>query len=256
MRRTITLLLGLCAVLLAGLGFFVWEKGAADRNEEIYAVEDYIPIKEKEEKEQELASAQEFIPPDFIHHNVPFVAQAPFANWEDPVYQDACEEASITMAIYWIQQKDLTLEMAYQEIGKLADLAQELFGTFQDSSAKDTVELARTYFGYEDISVEYNISVADIKRELARGSVVIVPVNGRILQNPHYTPPGPSAHMVVVVGYDDVKEEFITHDPGTRFGENFRYSYKILGEALQDYETGHREPALKKRTAMIIVKSR
>src|SRR5437016_6068593 len=46
--------------------------------------------------------------PKFVNLPVPFTVQAPFADWQDPRQEDACEEASALMAVYWAQEKTLT----------------------------------------------------------------------------------------------------------------------------------------------------
>jgi len=81
-------------------------------------------------------------------------------------------------------------------------------------------------------------SIEEMKRVLANDGVLILPMDGQVLENPYYTEPGPERHMLVVVGYDDATEEFITNDPGTRRGAEFRYSYENIFIAMRDYPTG------------------
>ena len=38
---------------------------------------------------------------------VPFTSQAPSGQWDNPVYQDGCEEAAALMAVYWAEGKIL-----------------------------------------------------------------------------------------------------------------------------------------------------
>src|SRR6266567_9414371 len=38
-----------------------------------------------------------------VQLKVPFIVQAPFGNWSDPVFQNACEESSIVMAMGWLK---------------------------------------------------------------------------------------------------------------------------------------------------------
>jgi hypothetical protein len=158
------------------------------------------------------------------------------------------------MAIQWVQGGEMTLEEAEKEIIAISDFELSMYGEFHDTSAKDTVErIFKGYFHYEDALLTYGIDIQDIIQELSKGSIVIVPVNGQVLQNPHYTPPGPREHMIVIVGYDNKSQEFIVHDSGTRFGKNFRYSSEVLELALQDHETGRHMPSIERRTAMITV---
>lgn len=189
------------------------------------------------------------------HANIPFTPQAPFGEWHDPVFDGACEEASITMVMHWAlnNEKSLTPDYAKEKIQSLADFQKDNYGYFYDTSAADTVKIIKKYYNYDGVSLSYDISTEDIKRELERGNILIVPINGQILKNPFYTQPGPVAHMIVILGYDEATGEFITHDPGTKRGENFRYSEDILQNSLQDYPTGYYEAITNIRSAMIVI---
>ena len=68
--------------------------------------------------------------------------------------------------------------------------------------------------------------IEDIKNTVLRYRPVIVPVSGKLLQNPQFLRGGPVYHTVLVIGYDDRDETFITHEPGTRFGKRYRYDQK------------------------------
>lgn len=187
--------------------------------------------------------------------NVPFTAQAPFGDWSDPRQQDACEEASIIMAMAWVRNKGFTLQEALQSIIEMAEWELANYGFYQDTSATDTAKLIKDYFGYTNTEVRKGINANDILAELEKGNLVIVPTNGQRLGNPNFTDGGPPVHMIVVKGYDYNTGEFITNDPGTRKGENYRYSTFVLNDALQDYPTGnHHGPQITGDTAMIIVR--
>lgn len=183
---------------------------------------------------------------------VPFVAQAPFGDWSNPMYQDACEEASLTLVAYYLSGKTLTPAVAEKELLALADYGEKEFGHYVDTSAEDT---AKMFKGYYDISSEviYDMTVDDIKRALASETLVIVPANGRKLGNPNFTPPGPINHMLVITGYDLETREFVTNDPGTRVGRNYRYDEDILYAAVRDYPTGKHLPNTSVRKAMIVI---
>jgi hypothetical protein len=185
--------------------------------------------------------------------DVPFTAQAPLGEWFDPRQDYGCEEASSIMAYQWVSNELFTKLQVKNLIIDMSDWQLELDNNYYDRSAMDTVTMFKEYFNYDQVSLIYDITIDDIKNQLAQGNLVVVPVHGQILNNPFFTPPGPIQHMVVVKGYDDETKEFITNDPGTRRGENFRYSYSTLASALMDYETGHGEPIVDKRTAMIVI---
>lgn len=191
---------------------------------------------------------------DDILLGVPFICQAPFGQWDEPVFQNACEEASILMAMRWVENKSLTKEEATKEIIAISDFELKNYGHFIDHSAADTGQLIKDYFEYENVEVQFNISAEDIKSELVQGNLVIAPVNGQKIGNPFYTPPGPLRHMVVIIGYNFQTKEFITNDAGTRRGQNYRYPENVLEQALQDYLTGDHEPISQIKKAMIVVR--
>ena len=74
--------------------------------------------------------------------------------------------------------------------------------------------------------------------EIAKGNPVIIPAAGRDLDNPYYSGDGPWYHMLLVTGYD--KKYFITNDPGTRQGLDYKYKHKKLVNAIHDW-TGVKE---------------
>lgn len=221
-------------------------------SEEIEIIEEPIsplPIVEEKENLPEAPLVQNIL------LEVPFASQAPFANWQDDIFQNACEEASILMAIRWVEGKSLTKEEAEKEIRAISEFELKTYGHYHDRSAADTAQLIKDYFNYENIEVVDNIDIDDIKRELGYGNLVITPVNGQKMNNPFYTPPGPLEHMLVIIGYDSKSKEFITNDPGTRHGEKFRYPEAVLEAALRDYLTGRHEPFEEIKKVMIVVRS-
>lgn len=219
-------------------------------------------IKESESDKTELLPAQQIETPihngqdkTVILQDVPFTPQAPLGNWQDMRQENGCEEASAMMAMAWVRGKEkFAPAEAEKEIIAIADYELEKYGDFHDTSAKDTaIRIFNDYFNYDNIEVKYNVDAKDIKNELIKGNLVVVPVNGQKLKNLFYKPPGPIEHMIVIVGYDNDKKEFITNDPGTKRGEKYRYKEEVLEGALQDYPTGFHEPILEIKTAMIVV---
>ena len=187
--------------------------------------------------------------------SVPFVSQAPTGEWGKSEFQNGCEEASVLMANAWLKGKTYTKETAKVELIAMARYQEKKIGQAIDTDAKDTAEaLLRGYFEMTDFTVEYDFSLSDLRKATARG-LLIVPTNGRALKNPNFTLPGPLEHMLVVTGYDDTKKEFITNDPGTRKGENYRYPEQVLFDAIREYPTGKHLPITTERKAMIVVSS-
>jgi len=191
--------------------------------------------------------------PKSILLEVPFFAQAPFGEWDNPIFQDACEEASIIMAMHWVNKTSVTKEQAKQEILTLTGFEDRTYGPAIDRAAEDAIKIFKDYYNYENVFFRSGVGADDIKAEILKGNLVIVPLNGRILKNPYYTAPGPEHHMLVVIGYDGNKNEFITNDVGTRHGEKYRYSFARFEASLQDYPTGDDLPFVPGQTAMIVV---
>jgi len=187
--------------------------------------------------------------------DVPFTPQAPFGNWDDPRQQAGCEEATALMAMRWVSGQSLTFQEAEKEIIAISDFELKNYGHFHDSSVQDmVVRIFKGYFQYDNIEIKYDITADDIRSELTKNNLVIVPANGQKLNNPYYNPPGPLEHALVIRGYDSKTKEFITNDSGTKRGELFRYSEQVVMDAIYDYPTGYHEPILEIRKAMIIVK--
>ncbi|MBI4160630.1 MAG: C39 family peptidase [Candidatus Yanofskybacteria bacterium] len=189
-----------------------------------------------------------------ISLSVPFTSQAPYGDWKDERQQDGCEEASSLMAIRWVRGQSLTRDDALREILAISEYEQLKYGGFHDTSAEDTAErIFREYFKYDGVEVRHDITTVDIRNELDKGNLIVVPVNGQKLGNPFFTQPGPYRHMIVIRGWDANKKEFITNDPGTKHGENYRYQEYAIQNAFMDYATGHEVPVVEGKTAMIIV---
>ena len=272
MRYRLVVIVIIVMIVLGGL-FFVSEKYFFEENDrkelggsEIIindSFEDGQDIKEEEhssEEDEVIATDDNQISDESVVEigdellDIPFVCQAPFGEWANPVYQNGCEEAASLMAVYWALGRDLNKEGAKQEIMAIVDYQKEKFGGYEDTSAQDTVErIIKGYFEYENVEVKEVGVVEDIIKEVKKSRAVIVPANGRLLGNPYYTSPGPERHNLVIRGYDIDKDEFITNDPGTKKGEMYRYKKEVLFKAIRDYPTGYHQPIIKIEKMMIVV---
>lgn len=168
---------------------------------------------------------------------VPFTAQAPFGVWLQP-WQDFCEEAASVMAAHFVWDLPLTPKTADLEMQLIKQYESMVLRRYRDTSAAETAGILSRLYGMRDVSVRSVASMDDIKKEIKSGKLVIVPTAGQMLDNPHYIPPGPLYHMVVVKGFDDAKNVFITNDPGTRFGESYAYNQQKLFAAIHDWNNG------------------
>jgi hypothetical protein len=194
------------------------------------------------------------VPVNIYISDVPFTSQAPFGNWKDPRQQDGCEEAASLIAVYWGRGLTFTKQQALDQILAIAAYEKTTYGQYTDTSAPDTVaRIIKGYFNYKNAQAVNISSLADLIAPLNQGQLVIVPTNGRLLGNPNYTAPGPERHNLVIRGYNYLTHEFIANDPGTRKGENYRYSEAILFNAIRDYPTGDHLPITQlSKTAILI----
>ncbi|MDP2918304.1 MAG: C39 family peptidase [bacterium] len=191
---------------------------------------------------------QEGLPSEVLL-SVPFGSQSPYAIWDERD-EESCEEASIAMVHYFWQKKKLTRAAMRQELDKLIAFQVKYYGDYIDSDSAGIARIAREYYGYEKAEARYDITVEDLKKELAAGNPVIIPAAGRLLGNPNFTGAGPLYHVLVLIGYNS--KGFIANDPGTRRGEKYFYSYGVLYNSIHDFP-GSKEKILEGRKAMVVV---
>lgn len=186
---------------------------------------------------------------------LPFTTQAPLGEWNDDRQQNGCEEAVSVMAMAWVRgETAITKEQARQEILAIADYEIREFGNDTDTSAEDTAaRIFKGYWQYDKVYVSYTVDQTAIINELKKGRLVILPVNGQDLKNPNFKGLGPTTHMLIVKGYDQATDEFITNDPGTRKGEGYRYDAQVLLDAVVNYPTGDHLPQDRSLKAMIAI---
>ncbi len=194
---------------------------------------------------------KEDVLPDFFELDIPFITQAPFRSWKEYPFNHTCEEASILMVHYYLENKTKVVESeTKKELLDLVDFQIKNYGFHEDTSTAETARIIKDYYGYK-VKIYYDISLEDIKKEIAQGNPVIIPTAGRLLENPNYTGAGPIYHMLVVKGYTST--EFITQDSGTyRSGENKTYSYEILEKAIHDWN-GEEKDMNTNQSAMIVI---
>jgi len=194
-----------------------------------------------------------------IKQNVPFMVQAPFGNWKNKIFQNGCEETAMIMASEWIKgTSTISAGEAQDKIEKITAFEDKTFGYDTDTDIYDMQKIFQIYFNYQKIKTQENIKLDDIKNEIQRGNIVLVPTFGRALSNPNYTPPGPITHMLVIIGYDPSIKKFITNDSGTRRGKDYQYSENVLFNAIWEYPSGPKLPDLPKGTlkkSMLVVEA-
>jgi hypothetical protein len=167
---------------------------------------------------------------------VPFTSQAPQGNWQEP-WQNACEEASIVMIQNFYKDEGLTPEKARQQILEVFTLKKTTASASKDESLERIVEIINSGNLNWQAHIVDNLSLTMIKDELTANHPIIAPVYAPTLGNPKYMGSGSDYHVIVITGYDDTSSEFITNDPGTKDGKNYRYTYEALMTSLHDYLT-------------------
>ncbi|MDZ4221418.1 MAG: C39 family peptidase, partial [Patescibacteria group bacterium] len=200
-------------------------QGEAGVDEELAQDVVAAPVTESE------SMPQDAVIPAAYNLAIPFQSQAPHANWDLP-YGEACEEASLIMADRFFKGESLGPEEMDAEILRVVDWEKETFGYYEDTKAAEVVVMAREYFGL-NATLDYDVSVANIKSHLAANKAVVVPAAGRMLKNPYFSGEGPVYHMLVIRGYTDT--HFIANDPGTKRGGSFLYAYDVLIDAIHDW---------------------
>ncbi len=195
-------------------------------------------------------AAQQPLPPS-VRIQVPFLVQAPTGNWDMP-FQEACEEVSILMVHHYLDGSPVPKGAAAEKaITDLVEWEVSELSYSADIDAEKAARIAKDYWGHRG-QVLYDFTIDDMKRLLAEGHPIIVPLAGRDVGNPYYSGEGPWYHMLVVTGYDG--NQFITNDPGTRRGEGYRYPQQRLYNAIHDW-TGHKEGIRQGRKVMILLES-
>ena len=181
---------------------------------------------------------EEIITPEFVHLSVPFTSQAPEKNWDQP-WQDACEEAAILMLDAYEKGYTVSPLFARDELLKMVE-KEESFGWGGSIAISRVQEIAAWYMmtDVQKLSIWKYPTVGDIKGALVAGNPVLVVADGQALDNPYFTGDGPPYHALVIIGYDESTGEFITHDPGTQHGADFRYVYDNLMSAIHDWNGG------------------
>ncbi len=214
-----------------------------EKRDEILGTEEIKQIPEKEIEE-------EIVVPESIKIEVPFTSQAPFGVWDER-HEEACEEASLLMVIKYLSKETLTPEISEKELQEMIDFQIDKYGDYKDSDMQGVIELAKDFYNVDSLDVIYDFKKDDIKKELAKGSPVIIPTAGRLLGNPYFTPPGPLYHNLVLVGFDG--DNIITNDPGTKRGEGYVYDLGVLYDSIHDF-TGKKDDIESGRKAMIVIR--
>ncbi len=165
--------------------------------------------------------------------DIPFYSQAPLLKW-DAFHEDMCEEASVLNAALFLDGKKITSDQFEAELQKMQKIEKNELGKWKSTTVVETKKIVDDFFDEAIKSrVIDNPSVSEIEAEIADGHPVVVPLAGRDIGNPNFTPPGPVYHMLVIKGYDAVN--FITNDVGTRKGNSYVYKKEVIMKNMHDW---------------------
>lgn len=185
----------------------------------------------KTEETQESNSAQDI--PEKFTLQMPFYSQAPLSKW-DAFHEDMCEEASLLNAALYLEDKKITKSDFEAELQKMKKSEEKEIGEWKSTTVGQIKKFADAYFTDKlNNKIIDNPTAEDIEAAVANGNPVIVPLAGRDIGNPNFTPPGPVYHMLVVKGYDS--QNFITNDVGTRKGDSYTYKKEVIMKSMHDW---------------------
>jgi len=235
-KAGIILTLGFITVLLVAVGL-VWS--ALDAQFSQGSVASILPIATDQPVTAASTSAPTPTPtptpvalPATAQLTVPFTSQAPLAIWDD-THENTCEEASFLMVKYFLDGTALpdknTVDSQLQDMVNWE--TQRVYGPSITMTQLNTV--VKQEYGLTTGKVIKNITINDIKQQIAAGNPVILGMAGKLLDNPNFKDGGPNYHALVVIGYDATG--FITNDPGTKNGQNFHYDYTAFYSAIHDW---------------------
>jgi len=169
--------------------------------------------------------------------SVPFTSEVPDGQWIKP-WNNACEEASIVMVQeYYAGKNKMTKTEAKNLMNPLFKIEDKIFGSNADTDAFRTNKLINEYTSFGSKIVD-NPTLDDIKKELKAGRPVITFHYAKDIPNSNHRwrAGGSYYHVMVIVGYDDNTEEFITNDSGDpSTGLDYRYKYDIILSTLHDF---------------------
>lgn len=167
--------------------------------------------------------------------DVPFTVQAPYNSWRSQPFRDACEEATIIMAENYYTGEELTTQYVRRRILDFAAYEKKYFGFHQDTDAfhtKRLIDEQSKIWG----TLAHNPTIDQIKEQIDLGRPVIHIAYSPLLKNPYFRVGMNPYHVLLIVGYDDDRSEFVTHDPGTRFGKNYRYPMEHIIDSNHDFQ--------------------
>lgn len=178
--------------------------------------------------------------------SVPFIIEIPDGTWTGP-WKNACEEASMAMVDQYYQGVTSIGRQASKNIMlPLFAYQNSVWGSNADSNATRTAKIIEAKLDFKATIIR-KPTIEQIKSELRAGRPVISFHYARYLENPghHFRVGGSYFHVMVISGFDEATQEFITEDPGAENGLDYRYKYDKLMATLGDFNhTTHKVDGL------------
>ncbi len=165
--------------------------------------------------------------------DVPFTSQAPIGDWSEP-WANACEETTIYMVSNFYQNEPIKRDDAVKRIKQIFKVKNKEFKVSYDESLETIANLIKTLDLPWTTRLIVDPTAEDLKKELAGGRPIIVPIFAPSLWNENFKGDGPDYHVVALIGYDDSTGEFIANDPGTANGQGRRFAYTKFMGAIHD----------------------
>jgi hypothetical protein len=164
---------------------------------------------------------------------IPFYSQAPLSKW-DAIHEEMCEEASVLNGGLYLLGEKTSKDAFEKELMAFKEIEEKELGDYRNNTIAEIKKASDIYFaGKINSKIINNPTVEEIETEIAAGNPVVVPLAGRDIGNPNFTPPGPVYHMLVIKGYD--AQNFITNDVGTRKGESYIYTKDVIMKNMHDW---------------------
>jgi len=168
---------------------------------------------------------------------VPYTSEIPTGSWTKP-WNNACEEASIIMVdSFYSGDTEISKTTAINKMTPLFKIENKIFGSNADTDATRTAKLANEYLNFT-ATIKNKPTIEEIKNQLRNNHPVITLHYAKNLKNPNHRwrVGGSYYHMMVLIGFDDNTEEFITNDSGdSKTGGGYRYSYLDIMKSLHDF---------------------
>ncbi|MDO8583759.1 MAG: C39 family peptidase [bacterium] len=165
--------------------------------------------------------------------DVPFTTQAPTGNWTG-IWENACEETTIYMVSSFYKNDPIKRDAAIAQIKNIIAVKNKDFKISDDESLTTIADLIKTLGLPWNAKLVADPTEIDLKTELSQNHPVIVPVFAPSLWSATFKGDGPDYHVMVLVGYDDTKGEFIVNDPGNTSGHELHFPYATFMNAIHD----------------------